>query len=166
MKPVRLLAAEGSFSSVATESIKQPLRICRRTLNTVEQYAALRSSIPTSHRDEALRNELEKRLSLLQRNNFIVGWHDRGIGAGDEWKAQIDDHLLPHIILFLISSDFLASDYRYDIEMKLALERHASGETVVVPIILRDVDWSGSKFSHLQALQKTRPPSPHMAEHR
>ncbi len=88
-----------------------------------------------------------------------MGWHDRGIGAGDEWKAQIDDHLRSaHIILLLISSDFLTSDYCYDIEMKLALERHDRGEAVVVPIILRDVDWSGSKFSHLQALPKDAKP--------
>ena len=112
-----------------------------------------------SHRDELLRIELEKHLYLLKRRNLIDGWHDRRISAGDEWKQQIDAHLRSaHIILLLISSDFLASDYCYDIEMKLALDRHANGEAVVVPIILRDVDWSGANFSHLQALPRDAKP--------
>jgi len=56
------------------------------------------------------------------------------------------------IILLLISSDFLASKYCYDIEMKRAMERHDSGEARVIPIILRHVLWKSSPFSKLQAL--------------
>ena len=43
-----------------------------------------------SHKDEALRDELEEHLSLLKRQGFITGWHDRRIGAGEEWKGVID----------------------------------------------------------------------------
>jgi hypothetical protein len=105
--------------------------------------------------DEGLRNELEKHLSLLKRSGHIVSWHDRRIGAGDEWRAQIDAHARSaQIILLLISSDFVASDYCYDVEMSLALERHARHEAIVIPIILRPVDWSGAPFAHLQALPR------------
>jgi hypothetical protein len=105
--------------------------------------------------DEVLRNELEKHLSLLRRSGYIVSWHDRRIGAGDEWRAQIDAHARSaHIILLLISSDFVASDYCYDVEMALALERHARHEAIVIPIILRPTDWSGAPFAHLQALPR------------
>ena len=69
-----------------------------------------------SHEDEKLRDELEKHLSILKRSGLISVWHDRKIGAGDEWKGQIDDHLnSANIILLLISPDFLSSDYCYDI---------------------------------------------------
>jgi hypothetical protein len=45
------------------------------------------------------------------------------IGAGQEWKGAIDQHLEESsIILLLISASFLASDYCYDVEMKRALE--------------------------------------------
>jgi hypothetical protein len=105
--------------------------------------------------DEELRNELEKHLSLLKRNGYIKSWHDRRIGAGDEWRSQIDAHARSaHIILLLISSDFVASDYCYDVEMALALERHARHEAIVIPIILRPTDWSGAPFAHLQALPR------------
>jgi TonB family protein len=112
-----------------------------------------------SHKDEELRNEINQHLSMLQRNGLIVGWHDRQIGAGDRWRDEIDSHVhSADIILLLISSDFLASDYCYGIEMKIALERHAKREAIVIPIILRPVDWSGAPFAHLQALPRDAKP--------
>jgi hypothetical protein len=65
-----------------------------------------------SHKDESLRDQLQFHLSLLKREGEVKEWHDRGIGAGTEWKGQIDEHLeSSHLILLLISADFLASDY-------------------------------------------------------
>ena len=65
-----------------------------------------------SHKDDALRDELEEHLALLKRQGYIVGWHDRRIGAGEEWKGQLDKNLEEaQIILLLISPSFLASDY-------------------------------------------------------
>src|SRR5215471_18330733 len=108
-----------------------------------------------AHEDESFREEIEKHLSILKRSGLIVAWHDRRIGAGDEWRDQIDAHARSaNIILLLISPDFLASDYCYNIEMKLALERHSTGAAVVVPIILRPVDWSDAPFAELQALPR------------
>ena len=46
-----------------------------------------------SHKDEELRNELEKHLSGLRRQGKISFWYDRRITAGEEWKGEIDDHL-------------------------------------------------------------------------
>jgi hypothetical protein len=67
--------------------------------------------ISYSHKDELLRDELERHSSILKRQKIISTWHDRKIGAGDDWKGQIDDHLdSAQIILLLISADFLASD--------------------------------------------------------
>lgn len=107
-----------------------------------------------AHEDEALRDKLAKHLKLLERQGVIQQWHDRQILAGTEWKGQIDHHLeTAQIILLLLSSDFLASDYCYDLEMKRALERHDAEEARVIPIVLRPVDnlWQ-SPFGKLQAL--------------
>jgi hypothetical protein len=112
-----------------------------------------------SHRDEHLRDELAKHLKLLERQGLIESWHDRRIGAGDVWKEEIDRNLSEaDIILLLISADFLASDYCFDIEMKAALERHAAAKAVVIPIILRPVDWHATPFSGLQALPRNGKP--------
>jgi CHASE2 domain-containing sensor protein len=109
--------------------------------------------ISYAHEDEALRNELAKHLKLLERQGVIKAWHDRNITAGEEWRSAIDSHLeSAKIILLLISADFLASDYCYDIELKRALERHESKEARVIPVILRSVDWGGSALGELTAL--------------
>ena len=112
-----------------------------------------------SHRDEMLRDELAKHLSIMKRQGIITAWHDRQITAGSEWADDIDSHLdSAQVILLLISADFLASDYCWDIELKRALERHEAGDACVIPIILKPVDWSGSPFSKLQALPKNAQP--------
>ena len=87
-----------------------------------------------AHEDEALRDELEKHLSLLQRQGTITAWHDRQITPGTDWQREIDQHLdKASLILLLISPDFLASDYCYTIEMQRALERHRAGKARVIP---------------------------------
>src|SRR6266566_5580232 len=111
--------------------------------------------ISYAHEDERLLQQLEAHLSLLRRQGWIADWHDRQILAGDEWARDIDQHLeTASIILLLISPDFLASDYCYDIEMQRALERHDRGEARVIPVILRPVDWEGAPFAHLQCLPR------------
>jgi hypothetical protein len=112
-----------------------------------------------SHKDEDLRDEIEKHLAILRRQGVVKNWHDRRIDIGSEWQGQISDHLnTAKIILLLISSDFLASDYCYDVEMKRALERHNDGGARVIPVILRPVDWKGAPFEKLQALPKDTKP--------
>jgi len=109
--------------------------------------------------DEALRDQLEKHLTILQRQQVISGWHDRAIKAGTEWERQINEHLdAAHIILLLISADFIASDYCWGKEVKRAMERHDSGAARVIPILLREVDWTGAPFSKLQALTQDAKP--------
>jgi hypothetical protein len=112
-----------------------------------------------SHRDESLWVELSKHLKLLERQGLVATWYDRQIGAGNLWRQAIDQNLREaDIILLLISADFLASDYCFDIEMKTALERHAADEALVVPVILRPVDWRGTPFRELQSLPRDGKP--------
>ncbi len=103
--------------------------------------------------DQALRDELAKHLSVMKRQDQITTWHDREISAGQPWKDEIASHLdTANIILLLISPDFIHSDYCYSVEMQRALQRHASGEARVIPIILRSALWKDAPFSKLQTL--------------
>lgn len=105
-----------------------------------------------AHADEALRNELEKHLSPLKRMGRISTWHDRRIVPGEEFADQIDHHFAAaDIILLLVSSDFIASDYCYQIEMTNALKRHERGEAVVIPVVLRPCAWHQLPFGKLLA---------------
>jgi internalin A len=106
-----------------------------------------------SHKDETLRDELETHLTLLKRQKFIESWHDRCISGGQNLDQQIDTNLqAADIILLLVSADFIASNYCYEIEMKEALLKHSKGEAVVIPIIIRSVDWTDAPIGKLSAL--------------
>jgi hypothetical protein len=117
-----------------------------------------------AHEDEGLRDQLEKHLSLLTREGVIETWHDRRIGPGEAFADRIDAALeTSDIVLLLVSSDFLASDYCHDIEMGRALERHEQGLAQVIPVILRPCDWHPAAFGHLNAVPKDGKP---VTEHR
>lgn len=89
---------------------------------------------------------------MLKRQGVIEAWHDRRIGAGEDLHDAISDHVEnDDILLLLVSPDFLASDYCYDREMTRAMERHAAGSAVVIPVILRPCDWADAPFSRLMA---------------
>ncbi len=108
-----------------------------------------------SHSDEPLREELERHLALLKRQGSIRGWHDRRINPGADWENEISAHLSSaDLVLLLVSSAFIASDYCYEKEMRLAMTRHEQGLARVVPIILRPVDWTDAPFGKLQALPR------------
>ncbi len=112
-----------------------------------------------SHKDEDLRDELATHLAMLKNQGLIKAWHDREISAGTEWANAIDENLnSADVILLLVSANFLASRYCYDIEMERAMKRHEAGEARVIPIILKPVDWSGATFGKLQALPKNAKP--------
>lgn len=112
-----------------------------------------------SHADEALRDQLEKQLAMLKRQGVIETWHDRRIGAGENIDHAIDEHINhDEIILLLVSPDFIASDYCYEIEMTRAMERHAAGEAIVIPVILRACDWQQAPFGKLNATPRDGKP--------
>ena len=68
------------------------------------------------HADEELRNQLEKQLAILKRQGVIETWHDRRVGAGEEFDSAISAELeSSDMILLLVSADFLNSDYCYEI---------------------------------------------------
>lgn len=119
-----------------------------------------------SHADEALRNELEKHLSPLKRMGKITTWHDRRIVPGQEFEHQIDHYFSQaDIILLLVSSDFIASDYCYQVEMTNALERHNRGEAVVIPVILRECAWKMLPFGRILAATVDGKPIDKFASH-
>src|SRR5215831_17196632 len=109
--------------------------------------------ISYSHRDTELRNELEKHLANLKRQNIIASWYDGDISHGIEWEPEIMEHLKrAQIILLLVSADFMASDFCYSIEMTEAIARHDANQAHVIPILLRPTDWKGAPFARLKML--------------
>lgn len=113
----------------------------------------LKLFVSYAHEDESFRAALEKYLIVLKRQGTIEHWDDRKLTPGERWDQEINENLeKAHIIVLLVSIDFLNSDYIFTKEMRRAMERLGAGEAVVVPVLIRTtVDWN--KVLGLGALQ-------------
>lgn len=143
------------------ESQKRP-DFCERVLEQgaiMLEKAAIEIFYAYASEDEELCKELEKHIRPLIREGLVKAWNHRNITAGTEWVTEIDRHLnTAQIILLLISSDFVASDYCSSDEVERALERHREGTACVIPILLRPVSWKDMPFAKLQVLPKNGKP--------
>ena len=96
--------------------------------------------------------ELLKHLAPLKQNKKIQPWNDADILPGEKWDDKIRRELSEaHIIVLLVSSDFLATTYIQNVEIETAMARHKRREAVVIPIVLRPCDWE-SILGELNAL--------------
>lgn len=75
------------------------------------------------------------------------------IRAGAEREHERDKRLhSAHIVLLLLSADFMSMHEHYEKEVLPAIGRHDKGEARVIPIILRPVVWQGTRLSKLLPL--------------
>ncbi len=111
--------------------------------------------------DREYLEQLTRHLAVLRRKGKIAAWDDHQILPGEEWDDAIKDELNhADIILLLISSDFLATDYIWDVEIKTAMDRHAQKSAQVIPIVLRPCSWEDAPFGKLNGLpSKAKPVS-------
>lgn len=128
-------------------------------LDESTEKKAIKVFISYSKEDKEHRLELEKRLKIISRQFQVHAWTDAQLMAGglvhDDIKQELVD---ADIVLLLLSPDFIATDYCYDIELPLALERYRAQKNIVIPIILRNTpDWAdafinGFKLGDITAL--------------
>ena len=146
----------GSAAGTVVQSVPRPASLLedpRTPRNQPETPPKRKAFISYSHKDQRHRERLNDALIQLRRSNLMSVWDDRKILPGQDWDREINDKLEDaDVILLLVSTDFLASDYSYSREMTRALQRHRSGSATVIPIIVRPCDWQHSPLGSLQAL--------------
>jgi Tfp pilus assembly protein PilF len=120
---------------------------------TIRPVKAMKVFYCYARKDKSLRDQLGIHLAALKREGLIVEWYDHDILPGADWAQEIDTQLnTANIILLLISSNFMHSDYCYN-EMCRALDRHKDGKAHVIPIILRPIThWEKTPIGTLQVL--------------
>lgn len=122
-------------------------------MNTINLFYAY------ARQDESFRKELEEHLAVLRREGIIREWHDKMLIPGETWDDTIKRELeKANVIVLLISSSFLSSDYINDVEIKKALERQRKGEAMIIPVICRACDWENSILSKFQVLPQNAEP--------
>lgn len=121
--------------------------------NNPQTQSTIRVFFSYTQEDQELRDKLASHLKIMVREGLIQDWHDWEITAGTDVKGKVSEYLsAADIILLLISSDFLASDYCFENEVRQAMVRHEDGTGRVIPIILRPCEWQNMPFGHLLPL--------------
>ena len=115
--------------------------------------AAIPAFVSYSHEDAKLKAELIKHLAPLERLKLVSHWDDGEIRPGDHWERTIAEKMTAaKLILLLISSDFIASEFCYEKELAAALKRDKTKTARVLPVILRPCLWQDLPFGKLQAI--------------
>lgn len=98
-------------------------------------------------------------MSPLKRSEKIEAWNDEELLPGSSFDDEIKQKLeQSDIIILLISSDFINSDYCYEIEMQNAMTRAEKKECHVVPVIVRACLWKKTPLGNIIALPKDGKP--------
>jgi TIR domain len=94
-----------------------------------------------AQKDEALKQEFEDYLVIMQQNGLISGWVERRIQPGTDWSQIIDPRLLAaDLVLLLVSPSLLASGYCSGAEAREAFDRSKNDKTGIIPIMLHHVN--------------------------
>lgn len=124
-------------------------------LSKSSSYSSLSVYISYAWDDKHVEQTLEAHLQMLRRQASITIWHSDMISAGREWQGEIAKHLnSAHIILLLVSQNYIKDDFLFQMEMTRAMQKHKAGEARVIPIILSPCNWQEAPFGKLLALPK------------
>jgi hypothetical protein len=116
--------------------------------------------ISYSHHDENYKNELIKHLRALERQGAVRLWDTSDIQQGANWDEEIGKAIEESkIAILLVSSNFLASDYIVQNELKELLRRAKSSNLFVLPILLSPTLWTEvPELAQFQFLNDVRNP--------
>jgi Leucine-rich repeat (LRR) protein len=137
------------------EKIKVNELLNRFTYSKSSKDSPFKLFISYSQKDQLFKEQLLIALSPLRREEKIIAWYDHLIAPGEEWNEKILDEIdIAEIIILLVSSDFINTNYIWDNEISKALERQKHSEVIVIPIIVRPCDWENLPFSKINVLPR------------
>lgn len=100
--------------------------------------------ISYSKQDIRLVNKFIEHLSALKRDGKVSHWYCSELEAGSVWNDEIQKHLEEaDIVCFMVSPNFMKTDYIYEHEIKKVFERKGKDPNFkIVPIILNFCRWT------------------------
>ena len=121
----------------------------------------LKVFISYSHADEEHRAQLVEHLAPWVHTGRLQLWFDRKIPLGSDWGREIAENLeTSDLVILLVTPDFLASSYCWDVELRRALARHEEGRTRVIPLFVKPTALSGVPYQHLQGFPRDKQSRP------
>ncbi len=121
--------------------------------SSTESQNGLRLFISYAREDVDYVKNFEKFIQPLVNQGLLETWNDSKIEPGQMWEREIEHNLCTSdIILFMVSADFLASDYIRRKERKWAAEAVEQRAAKIVPVLVRECLWEYESFGKYQAV--------------
>ncbi len=109
--------------------------------------------ISYSHKDTRWRDDLLTHLRPLLRNSVITSWSDQQIKPGSKWLDEIRDALSKtRVGVFLVTADFLASDFIHDEELTPLLREAKTDDVTILWIPVRACSHDETPLKDYQAI--------------
>lgn len=151
--PVAAPAAPEPEPDLALDLAPEPTRGLSDAAREAGAPAPRRVFVSYAHEDAAHKRRFDNSLRLLRIQGLIEPWSDAEILPGEPWREEILGALeRAEIVVCLLSTDFIASEFCFSTELERALARWEAGETTVVPIIVRPCEWDQTDLKKLQAM--------------
>ena len=108
------------------------------------------------HRDEEWKDRLVTHLGVLRHQGLLDLWDDRRIGAGEDWKQEIQQAIdAASVAVLLVSAHFLTSRFILGEEVPRLLERRDKEGLRIFPVIVKPCAWQTVGWlSRIQARPK------------
>ena len=134
-----------------------PKRAAARPLP--EAASAITIFVSYSHKDAGACRKLRTHLAPLEREGIEVWWDDEILG-GSELDPEIRRALQrSSIFVALVSPEYLASHYCFEIEYKYALGRARRKTMHVLAAMIRPSGWKHTRMARYKALPKDGKPT-------
>lgn len=113
---------------------------------------AVKVFISYSHKDKQLKENFFDHMSPLVRADKVTVWNDSAIDIGSDWNDEIIESLKnADLVVCLVSSSFIASDFCYLKEFTEALDDHRNGLKKVIPVRVRRCFWDPLPIAKIQS---------------
>ena len=114
----------------------------------------VRFFVSYSHMDREWLLKLQPLLKFRGSTQLAHIWHDNELKASDRMHDEIQSALYQmDVFLCLLSNHFLASDYIMEHELQIAIERAEENKTLIVPLLLTEMDERDIKALRLDDFQ-------------
>lgn len=126
---------------------------------TTESHVRQQVFISYNRKDKKWLEKLQVYLKPLERQGIIQYWDDTRIQPGQKWRDEIKNALnSAKIAIFLVSSDFFASDFITRKEIPPLLQAADEEGALILSVILNPCETAFS-LSELEPYQTVNPPS-------
>lgn len=130
-----------------------------RTTNTaqpeVKKKEPRKLFISYAREDLSYVKNLQIHLAALIKSGDLASWEDSRILAGEEWSPKIENELRSaHIVIYMISANFLSSDFINKYERVWAEETKRDNGALIVPVLVRPSFWESEDFARYNAIPR------------